>query len=211
MSVLLNVAIRRWREKKIKLLKEDIDNMSTVTVKVPAKRKSTKEVEAKKQMEIIKEENKMAEETKTTTRKSTRQSTGSSRPAVQERPATKRRLGTAAVQAGGTWYLKDTADLEGVTDEATNDALGIREIKVYEPSEAQWNNGTVATITLETIIGQIKGIAVVESNRDDSLYVRMQSRSYDREGQKQYVNDVALDRKVQAQILRYVDKLLVEA
>lgn len=192
--------------------------MSTVTVKVPAKRKSTKEenaltkaVEAEKAKILATKEETQVEETKTTTRKSTRQSTGSSRPAVNERPATKRRLGSAAVQAGGAWYLKDTSDLEGVTAEVSNDLIGIREIKVYEPSEAQWNNGTVATVTLETIIGQIKGIAVVESNRDDSLYVRMQSRSYVREEKTQYVNDVALDRKVQAQILRYVDKLLVEA
>jgi hypothetical protein len=183
--------------------------MSTVQVKVPAQRKSTakENIQAKAQVETKKEEAKM-EETKTTTRKSTRQSTGSATK-VQERPATKRRLGQKTVTS--FWYLADTEDLDGVTAEVRNDALGIREIKVYEPSEAQWNNGTVATVTLETIIGQVKGIAVVESNRDDSLYVRMQSRSYEREGQKQYVNDLALDRKVQAQILRYVDGLLIDA
>jgi hypothetical protein len=107
--------------------------------------------------------------------------------------------------------MAETEELAGVTSEPMNEAIGIREIKVYEPSQAQWDNGTVATIQLETIIGQIKGIAVVESNRDDSIYVRMQSRNYERDGQKQYVNDVALDRKVQAQILRYVDSLLVDA
>jgi hypothetical protein len=57
----------------------------------------------------------------------------------------------------------------------------------------------------------VKGIAVVESNRDDSLYVRMQRRSYEREGQTQYVSDLTLDRKIQAQILRYVDSLLIDA
>ena len=185
--------------------------MSTVQVKVPAQRKSTakENIQAKGQVETKKEETKV-EETKTTTRKSTRQSTGSTRQ-VQERSATKRRLSQQAVSSNGMWYLQDTAETEGVTAESFNDALGIREIKVYEPSEAQWNNGTVATITLETIIGQVKGIAVVESNRDDSLYVRMQRRSYEREGQTQYVSDLTLDRKVQAQILRYVDGLLIDA
>jgi hypothetical protein len=182
-----------------------------VSVKVPARKSTAKEnIQAKAQVETKKEENQVAE-TKTTTRKSTRQSTGSNAPKVQERPATKRRLGAQAVSSNGMWYLQDSAETEGVTADSFNDALGIREIKVYEPSEAQWNNGTVATITLETIIGQVKGIAVVESNRDDSLYVRMQRRSYEREGQTQYVSDLTLDRKVQAQILRYVDSLLVDA
>lgn len=178
--------------------------MSTVTVKVPAKRKSTAKENIKSQVETMKEENKVED-------KKTRKSTGGQSVKAQERPATKRKLGAAAVSSNGSWYLQDTADLEGVTKESFNDALGIREIKVFQPSEAQWNNGTVASITLETIIGQVKGIAVVESNRDDSLYVRMQRRSYEREGQTQYVSDLTLDRKIQAQILRYVDSLLIDA
>lgn len=146
------------------------------------------------------------EETKQTA--SNRQSSRNVQP--NERPATKKRL-RADRPSSGFWYLQDTADLEGVTAEASNPELGITEIKVYEPSENQWANGTVATVTLETIIGQVKGIQVIDSTRDESIYIRMQSRSYERDGQKQYVNDLTLDRKVQAQILRYVNTMLESA
>jgi hypothetical protein len=56
----------------------------------------------------------------------------------------------------------------------------------------------------------IKGSA--SDSDTDTEYVRMQSRTYDdREGNTQRVNDIKLDRKIEAQILRYVDGLLVKA
>jgi hypothetical protein len=151
----------------------------------------------------LEEEKKVATETKA---QSKRQSTKKTEVA-NERPATKKRL-RGDRPSSGFWYLQDTADLEGVTAEPTNEELGLREIKVFDPSDAQWDNGVVALVTIETIIGQVKGIQVMDSNRDNSIYIRLQSRSYERDGQKQYVNDLTLDRKIQAQILRYIDSLL---
>ncbi|MDK2600760.1 hypothetical protein QO179_25010 [Bacillus stercoris] len=155
------------------------------------------------------EEKVMKDAEKAVETKSNRKSVGETVDAKQ-RPATKRRLKADLVNTTGPWYLKDSEELAGVTNEASNPALGINEIRVFEPSDAQWNNGVVAIVQLYTVIGEIKGIQVWDSARDDSMYVRMQSRSYEREGQKQYVNDVTLDRKVQAQILRHVQALTEE-
>ena len=142
---------------------------------------------------------------------SNRQSSAESAPVVKERAPTTRRLGGNR-PAVGAWYLQDTEDLAGVTAEGFNDELGIREIKVYDPSDAQWNNGVLAITTLETVIGQIKGVQVMESSRDNSIYLRMQSRSWEgNDGKKNYVNDLTLDRKVTAQVLRYVDAMLEDA
>lgn len=140
-------------------------------------------------------------------KKTNRQSTGGGSVARQ-RPATKKRL-RADRPSTGFWYMQDTDDLEGVNDQPFNEAIGIKEIKVYDPSDKQWENGTLATLTVETIIGKIKGIQIMDSERDDSIYLRMQSRSWEgADGKKNYVNDLELDRKVQAQLLRYATTLL---
>jgi len=141
----------------------------------------------------------------------TRQSAGTSQAAPRQRAAASRRLSSARVQQGA-WYLQDTDQLAGVTAEASNPELGITGIQVFDPSPAQFDNGTVARITLDTIVGTIKGMQVVESDRDNSLFLRMQSRSWEGDnGQKNYVNDVELSDKAKAQILRYVDSLLEPA
>lgn len=141
-----------------------------------------------------------------------RQSTDA--PVVNTRPATKRKLGGTFSNSSGQWYLEhDSEELAGVTGEKTNLDLGIKLIQVFAPSDKQWSNGTVANVTLKTVVGLIKGIQVRESNRDESgsLYMQTQSRSWEKDGQKQYMNDIELDRKVEAQILSYVDDLLVPA
>lgn len=133
---------------------------------------------------------------------------------VQERPATKRKLGGDRPLASNPfWYLNHTDELESVTSEGNNPALGIKEIKVFEPSDAQWNNGMVANCILVMDHVELQGIQVLESNRDDSgaLYMRTQSRSWEKDGQKQYKNDITLSRPLQAQILSFVEGMLVEA
>lgn len=167
-----------------------------------SKKGTVKVGQATKNEQAVEQQAPLKEETKAPVRQS-----AGEQVQVKERPATKRRLGGNR-PAGGFWYLQDTEDLAGVTAESSNAEIGIREIKVYDPSDAQWNNGVLATVTLETVIGQIKGVQVLESNRDDSIYIRLQSRSYENDKGKQYVNDVTLDRKVQAQVLRYVDSML---
>jgi len=162
------------------------------------------------QKEATQEDVKMEQDVKKATarRQSTKTAT---QPEGRQRPATKKRLRSDRPSAG-FWYMQDTPELAGVTDEASNPELGIRGITVREPSERQWELGTLAVVTLETIIGQVRGIQVLDSEFDNSVYMRMQSRSWEgNDGKKNYVNDLVLDKKVEAQILRYVSSLLVDA
>jgi hypothetical protein len=132
---------------------------------------------------------------------------------VKERPATKRRLGGSRPGRDPFWYLKHEGELELVTAAAENADLGIKEIKVFDPSDAQWENGTVANVILELEYVTIKGIQVRESTRDDSgaIFMQTQSRSWEKDGQKQYMNDIVLATPVQAQILSYVESMLESA
>lgn len=175
---------------------------------------TVKTMGTKRTTKATQEEVKMQEDVKkATTTKAKRQSTAkATQPAEsgRQRGATKKRLRSDRPDRG-FWYLNDTADLEGVTDEQSNPLLGITSINVFEPSEKQWDNGTVANISLDTIIGQIKGIQVIDSDRDNSIYIRLQSRTWTgQDGKPQRANDVSLDRKVEAQILRHVNSLLVD-
>lgn len=174
--------------------------MTTVKVSTSAKLKKAVDEAAGTEEKVVAEKSAPAEKKG---RQSTRQG-----DVAKQRPATKKKL-KADRPSTGFWYMQDTEDLEGVTSEPNNPVLGIREIKVFDPSEKQWDNGTLATLTIETVIGQIKGIQVIDSPRDNSIYLRMQSRSWDdAQGNRNYVNDLTLDRKVQAQLLRYASTLL---
>lgn len=115
-------------------------------------------------------------------------------------------------QRDAFWYRNyGKNDLEGVTNESSNPTLGILNIAVFEPSEAQYSNGTIANVRLETVIGEISGIQVKESTKvPGSMYVQTSSRNIAKEGEApRWINEVKLDRKVQAQILAYVDSLIV--
>jgi hypothetical protein len=146
--------------------------------------------------------------------KNNRKSTRNSENKVNERPATKRKLGGNRRSARDPfWYLHHEGELEMVTAEGHNEVLGVKEIQVWDPSDAQWENGVLANVTLVMDYVTVKGVQVRESVRDDSgaIYLQTQSRSWEKDGQKQYMNDVELARPVQAQILSYVEAMLVEA
>lgn len=120
-----------------------------------------------------------------------------------------RRLDAASAR-DAFWYLKHEEELSTVTKEKKNEAIGLLEIRVNNSSEAQLANYTLANITIDTVIGTITGIQVKESERiPGSLYLQTNSRNIAKDGQPpRWMNDVKLDRKIQAQILSHVDGLL---
>jgi hypothetical protein len=161
-----------------------------------------------------KEPLKEVEENKVEEKKSRRSSSASS-TVVNERPATKRKLGGARKSANDPfWYLQHEGELELVTSEGFNENLGIKEIKVFDPSDKQWEMGVLANCTIVMEYVTIKGVQVRETTRDDSgaIYIQTQSRSWDgNDGKKQYMNDVELSRPLQAQVLSFVEEMLEEA
>lgn len=146
------------------------------------------------------------EETKATGRKST--GGNASAPRIQENRSASRRL--SGNGRAIDWYKSREGDLVDVTNEASNPVLGISEIRAFGPSDAQWEAGVVARVVLETPHIEITGIQVRESNRDGGLYVQLQSRMWEVDGNKQYHNDVKISSAMQAQILCYIEALLEE-
>jgi hypothetical protein len=122
------------------------------------------------------------------------------------------------------WYKKDDIDpkkgdgfLKGVTSEKSNEALGIKNISVYQLADKDGNpltkmldKGAICKVSLDTEVAYIDGITVWNSkNGDGSIYLQMQSRTYQKGEEKAYVNDTRLKKPVQAQILRYVESISV--
>jgi hypothetical protein len=134
----------------------------------------------------------------------------SSANAYQRGPATVR-LKQEFMQNREPWYLLDSEELEGVTAEPSNPMIGLLDTKVYAPSDGQIANGAIANITIETIIGTVRNIRIEQSQRDHTLLCRPQSRHYEVDGKRNYINDLELSSKIRAQILRYVSTMLVSA
>lgn len=134
-----------------------------------------------------------------------------------ERRAT-RRLGVVARTFNNPfWYREREGELALVTDEPVNYALGIRRIMVFEPSEAQWNAGVIANVRLElgtedVVFATISGMQIRESKQlDGSIYLSTPSRNIAKEGeQARWLSDITLSNAVKAQILSYVETLLVD-
>lgn len=142
-----------------------------------------------------------------------RKSSGASNTkAVKPQVKTTKVLGNVG-ERDSFWYLKHEADLELVTAEPKNDNLGIKRIGVYKPSDAQAANMVIASIQLETIAADIRGIQIKESeNTPGALYLQTGSKNIAKEGEKaKWFNEVTLPKPVTAQILSYVDSLLIDA
>lgn len=103
------------------------------------------------------------------------------------------------------WFLDRTGEMEVVTDEDHNMELGIRRIMAFGASKGQQVYGTIANVTLETVLGKITGIQVRESTRNPgSLFIGTSSRKVEKEGNTNYYNDIELSRPVEAQILSWI-------
>ncbi|UNY39922.1 hypothetical protein KLEB273_gp249 [Bacillus phage vB_BauM_KLEB27-3] len=169
-----------------------------------ARKTLIEEGKAEKEQALQKKEEKQMEKTA----EKNRQTAGASAPAKKVFNAS-RRLKTELLQGAGEWYKNREGDLASVTEEPKNLDIGVLEIKVYEPTPGQYANGTIANITLETVIGSVSGLQIRESvKKPGQIYLQVPSRSWETEGQRRYSNDVELARPVQAQILSYVDSLL---
>lgn len=118
------------------------------------------------------------------------------------------------------WFLSETDDLlKDVTSEKSNEKLGILNITVLKPERRDGSPitgliaaGGICKISLDTTVAYIDGITIWNNKAGDgSIYMTMQSRDYEKDGQKQYIRDTRLKKQVQAQILRYVYALLEDA
>lgn len=107
---------------------------------------------------------------------------------------------------GGDWYLKDTPTLAGVTNLPNNPELGINDINIIKPSQAQKDIGMVAVVYLKTIIGDIRLSVHLSTQYTDTLYLRVPQSQQDVPGQEKpkYFKEVNLTSKVQAQVLRHI-------
>lgn len=104
-----------------------------------------------------------------------------------------------------TWFLSRDGELEVVTDEDTNPALGIIKIYARAATDAQFNNGIIANVSLDTVLGRIEGFQIRESKeRDGNIQLSEPSSSYMSGTQKKYNNYTKLLNPVKAQILSHV-------
>lgn len=112
---------------------------------------------------------------------------------------------------GGTgqpdWYRHETEQLAGVTALPSNPEIGLNEIRIYAPTEAQAETGMVVAGTLITAVGEIRVTIYQSKSQPDTLYLRApQSREEDEEtGEMKYYDEVKLTPKVVAQTLRFVE------
>lgn len=119
--------------------------------------------------------------------------------------------------ANDFWYRDlGVGELAQVTNEHKNYALGIRNINVLPPSENQAGRGILARVQLElgtadVELMTIRGLTIRESkNTAGAIYVQEGSRNIAQEGQADnWYREVTLKRPMQAQILAYIDTLLV--
>lgn len=128
---------------------------------------------------------------------------------TKAKPATTVRLNMESGR-DSFWYLKHQGELEQVTAGVSNEAFGITRIGVFPPSEAQAANGVIASISLDTVLGNIRGIQIKEStNAAGALYLQTGSKNIAKDGEPaKWFNEVTLAKPVSAQILSYVDSLL---
>lgn len=108
-----------------------------------------------------------------------------------------------------TWFLSRDGELDVVTDEDTNPALGIIKIYARAATDAQFNYGVIANVSMDTILGRIEGFQIRETKeRDGNIQLSEPSSSYMSGDQKKYNNYTRMSNPVKAQILSHVWKQL---
>ena len=109
------------------------------------------------------------------------------------------------------WYLTHKGDLAAVTNEVSNEPLGIKKIDVFEPTEAQANVGILCKVRLNTYAATIDNISIFESDfTPGDIYMQMGGgRNIGTEGVAKWVRDVKLTAQAKAQILSHIHSMLV--
>jgi hypothetical protein len=104
------------------------------------------------------------------------------------------------------WFLDRNGEMEVVTAEDNNLVLGIKKITAFGATAGQQAFGTIANVTLETVLGTVTGIQVRESSKNRGvLFIGTSSRKVEKEGQAvQYYNDIELNQATRAQILSWI-------
>jgi hypothetical protein len=104
------------------------------------------------------------------------------------------------------WYRHDTENLSGVTNLPANKALGLDDILVFTPSDAQASNGMVCATILKTLVGDIRATVYQSKNSPGTVYLRPpQSREEKEDGEIVYHDEVKMPSKLVAQVLRYIE------
>lgn len=105
------------------------------------------------------------------------------------------------------WYR----DEEGTTNNAHNLLVGITNMVVFQPTPKQAEHAMLASVLVQTVIGDIHVTIHQSKAYPDAIYLRVpQTKRVDEEGNVAFHDELKLNKKVKAQILRYVDSLLVE-
>jgi hypothetical protein len=154
--------------------------------------------------------------TKTTTRKSTKapaakKETKQVSPRIafdQADNNTRRATGSGAKPF---WYLNRKGDLSIVTDESSNEVLGIKMIDIFEPTENQVKAGILCKVRLQTHAATIDNISIFASDfAEGDIYMQMGGgRNIGSDEAPKWVRDCKLTAHAKAQILSYVHTLLV--
>lgn len=152
--------------------------------------------------------------TKTTIRKSTKATKAEEKQTRiafdQADNNTRRATGSGAKPF---WYLNRRGDLNIVTDESSNEQLGIKAIDIFEPTENQVKAGILCKVRLQTYAATIDNISIFESdfNKGD-IYMQMGGgRNIGDSENPKWVRDCKLTAQAKAQILSYVHTLLIPA
>lgn len=113
--------------------------------------------------------------------------------------------------ANAFWYLSHKGDLAAVTNEASNDALGIARIDVFEPTVNQEKAGILCKVRLVTYAATIDNISIFESEfNPGDIYLQMGGgRNIGDDKTPKWVRDVKLTAQAKAQVLSYIHSLLV--
>lgn len=109
------------------------------------------------------------------------------------------------------WYLNRKGDLVGITNEPTNEALGIKNIHVFEPTQKQQEMGILCKVKLDTYAAKIDNISIFNSDHHEGdIYMQMGGgRNMGSEENPRWVRDCKLTHQAKAQILSYIHSLLV--
>lgn len=118
-----------------------------------------------------------------------------------------------ATGSGATpfWYLNRKGDLAVVTNEPSNDNLGIRKIDIFRPTQRQMEADILCKVKVNTYAAIIDNISIFESDfHEGDIYMQMGGgRNIGSDSSPKWVRDCKLTASAKAQVLSYVHSLLV--
>lgn len=136
---------------------------------------------------------------------------GSGTTASQETPNQENAAYNPSFSFGGgsvrdsEWFLNRDGELAVVNGESSNPALGIISISAFGASAGQRVHGTIANVTVETVLGKLTGLQVRENpDQRGFLMVGSNSRKVEKDGKANYYRDYEPNNAMKAQILSWI-------